>query len=1141
MGRIIMCYLISRSKSFYIRSSNFVALLAVLLLVHPSQSRECTPEEHKAAASAGFFYPVKILQVKNHLEGKRVTGIDVQWQTSGSQGGKAGKKLLLYFIPDQGLAEFSSSKGYLSEVGKSRVYVSPSVGIDEHFSSGTEKDIQVPFDEPFHIYAAAIACNENSSAEIEKAAWAPWLNADYGLKTLPINTPRVQAIFIGDEGSRNALIKVEYPNDGQSDYSLRIEASSGVQTVQNGDENGISELEDFIQSVDLSVANGSVYVSGINTQWIVPVVGGTLRKVTLIAKDKTSGNVLEKSTSPSSVSWIQDQVRRTLEYYDAPLTSQQMVRLATGLWVEGKGFDGGEYFASVVKKRKQTTPDVITNPAQLASAIKQNPDKGYFPPGRFRFPSTKDGEAFIQGFSRVDFQSIINAAEQDQVESPDLYLGWQNTVSLYTKNANGTMVKIDDCRSLECPYFTVPDKLVTITAPLTTELANRLSQDGLWVRSNEREDSYEPGMLPESERIPSRETWNLRIFRRSQSSLHELGRFSGFLDPRDLLFSPIIKHGYEQIPGNLPNIAPAEIVGWEPLAETPVLAGYNPQLLRLAKSGISAPGQPILEVGDYQIFEDEEFTDEYDGTLLDIGNQPENSLFHLIPNADEQDLEVGKEYRRVLEFIPKGDATKPSLLIPFSYYASPVISSIVVSGRVGESERLDWLAWANDAARILREKTHHYVQVVDLNDWRLGGVYSQLNGMTIARGAEKGELGVLLQQAKPLYSTSLGFDYLHPLQYGLILNLQQSNTRTLANAEKTSISSNDAGTLLNEVDWSDPTSIQNMGFGIYDPAEIEAITTRLAAWNDKISSDNPIGVINPKTICWLTGAATPQCFEPIWWQQNREAVARTVSTLLDVSGFFLKTPVLAVSDAAGIVWEIGGDWDWSKPTVDGILASSVTTVANKTPGARNAVKTARRIKSSAEFAADMMKMRRLTKAAKAGLSKDDLKAFSWLEYLKFNNKRPATSIYKVQEGETLVEASIRRGRKIEEMKWGVFNGSAPSIKGLPPGNFPVIDHFANGIAVSIKSIDAKCHSAAKFAGRLRSYGRKIGNWEGRKTEWNGVVIKESEINARKLLLVFEKNSLSQEQKVILDNFIAEFRVPSPPRNNYPVEVIVEYL
>ena len=107
--------------------------------------------------------------------------------------------------------------------------------------------------------------------------------------------------------------------------------------------------------------------------------------------------------------------------------------------------------------------------------------------------------------------------------------------------------------------------------------------------------------------------------------------------------------------------------------------------------------------------------------------------------------------------------------------------------------------------------------------------------------------------------------------------------------------------------------------------------------------------------------------------------------------------------------------------------------------------------------------------------------------------------------------NFRRGRRLR-----AFYG------GNLPFNFPVIAAFDSGTATMIKSIDltAKTYqTASKVADVINGYIAELAAFKGQEQPWGskGIVIREAEINMRRLLLVIPGNPISPETEAVLES------------------------
>jgi len=109
--------------------------------------------------------------------------------------------------------------------------------------------------------------------------------------------------------------------------------------------------------------------------------------------------------------------------------------------------------------------------------------------------------------------------------------------------------------------------------------------------------------------------------------------------------------------------------------------------------------------------------------------------------------------------------------------------------------------------------------------------------------------------------------------------------------------------------------------------------------------------------------------------------------------------------------------------------------------------------------------------------------------------------------------NFQRGSKLRT----IFGANLPS-------SFPVIARFDAGNAVMIKSMDLTAESyknGATVIETLDGYMKKLVRYKGQEKPWGnkGIVIKESEIKQKELLLVIPQNALSPQTEGILSDFM----------------------
>jgi len=93
-----------------------------------------------------------------------------------------------------------------------------------------------------------------------------------------------------------------------------------------------------------------------------------------------------------------------------------------------------------------------------------------------------------------------------------------------------------------------------------------------------------------------------------------------------------------------------------------------------------------------------------------------------------------------------------------------------------------------------------------------------------------------------------------------------------------------------------------------------------------------------------------------------------------------------------------------------------------------------------------------------------------------------------------------------------------------PDNFPVIAKYENGKAVMIKSMDltaASYQNAGNAAKTLKGYINELAKYKGQNEPWgrDDIVIRNTEIRQKELLLVIPENELTDELELMLSNMV----------------------
>jgi hypothetical protein len=106
---------------------------------------------------------------------------------------------------------------------------------------------------------------------------------------------------------------------------------------------------------------------------------------------------------------------------------------------------------------------------------------------------------------------------------------------------------------------------------------------------------------------------------------------------------------------------------------------------------------------------------------------------------------------------------------------------------------------------------------------------------------------------------------------------------------------------------------------------------------------------------------------------------------------------------------------------------------------------------------------------------------------------------------------------IWELGWGARGVAAERMRGMSlPQNFPTIDRFANGIAISIKSIDLDSPSYQEpwqLEARINYYVNRLAAFNG--SNWARFEIQPQQIRGRTLDLIVPRGSLSPEREATI--------------------------
>jgi len=105
---------------------------------------------------------------------------------------------------------------------------------------------------------------------------------------------------------------------------------------------------------------------------------------------------------------------------------------------------------------------------------------------------------------------------------------------------------------------------------------------------------------------------------------------------------------------------------------------------------------------------------------------------------------------------------------------------------------------------------------------------------------------------------------------------------------------------------------------------------------------------------------------------------------------------------------------------------------------------------------------------------------------------------------------LQRGIAIEEIL-----GRSP----LLPQNFPKIDRFSEGVAVSIKSIDLRAptyQNIKALTRKVKGYIDAMATYQGQPIAWGGVTILPGAITGRKVELAIPTGVGTQEQQAALE-------------------------
>jgi hypothetical protein len=106
---------------------------------------------------------------------------------------------------------------------------------------------------------------------------------------------------------------------------------------------------------------------------------------------------------------------------------------------------------------------------------------------------------------------------------------------------------------------------------------------------------------------------------------------------------------------------------------------------------------------------------------------------------------------------------------------------------------------------------------------------------------------------------------------------------------------------------------------------------------------------------------------------------------------------------------------------------------------------------------------------------------------------------------------------IWELGWGARGVAAERRRGMSlPQNFPTIDRFSNGIAISIKSIDLNAPSHQepwRLEARINYYVNRLAAFTG--ARWGEEDIQSEQIKGRSLDLIVPRGSLDSEKEATI--------------------------
>ena len=851
---------------FHLRSIRLLLLVMGLSLCAPIYSQNaCSESDIDVISKRIPRANVSVTDVHYQSTDGVVT---VNWSTdpgSGPPNTASIRDVAFLFIPDEGVGDYFASDKKLDEVGGVKFFLTSRMSFSGGGGrqSGTTESIKLDPKLQYHLYSGGYICNPELESKNGLIQWQLFRETDGRPKNIAFKEQSlsIHAIDLspmtstGVNPNGDILIDVQLP--------VNAPVSSGIEIAVSNNDNIIASISspeivtnflNYIARLDAKTASGTIYKNSSGYHWVSLVNrslisgGQLLCKLRIPVVGKGAFDEAEVGTRYLVSHWALELGDKILAGVGRQKYTGNSSVFVAGLLLEGTWIDQGASLISQISKAyKGNSVDNQLLLSKMLSIQTSWRNMGEM----INLPSKLDQEAFVGGYSRIDFDLIADELKNtcDAIDGRYL-ISWPSNVSIWFLN-NNTLSQFAPCEG-RCEEIATKNVLdPQHLAFASCENLKSMRDNGLWVRNI---SDAEWALYSDNSIRTAVDKFYVKIHRVDYSgNLLRTTSASGYSDPRPIISVPRIGFNWFQASQGRPKVD-KYITGWAPATDNVFPIGNSVDLKIAVSALMGHAGDPV--VSQVSKLRDAPNYTASPNLSIDKQNKWALSLSLQDPPVGPSQFNDNTRYQAMLSV---GAINFPQrMLVPIDYYPAHSMSFVMLSGEQNGLSRKENIKVALAAAEYLHYKNHKYVELLDLSKWNFGKVYHQKYGWTLQYRQDM-DIATFFNGVPKFLSTESGLKS-QKLPYELGLSLGGANSSGLTLEKQQSIKAK-LGGFLDSYDFSSQNIQNEFGFTKIDPILWERTATNL-------------GVTNVSMLCWgLEKSDGLSCYAPEWVNKASQSLA----------------------------------------------------------------------------------------------------------------------------------------------------------------------------------------------------------------------------------------------------------------------------